>query len=61
MINKDKLTEYIAAFRRPPVNPSIELLNEIKAELDKVSIELMRTQMILINISNALGVETKDA
>jgi hypothetical protein len=56
MINKDKLREYIEAFRRPP-NPN--LIN-IQAELEKVSLELMRLQFMVIEIANALGVKTEE-
>jgi hypothetical protein len=56
MINKDKLKEYIEAFRKPP-NPSIQYLSEIQDSLERVELELIRTQAILINIAKSLGVE----
>jgi hypothetical protein len=59
MISRDKLREYIEAFRRPP-NPSIQYLINIQAELERVSYELMRTQNILIDMAKALGVEIKE-
>jgi hypothetical protein len=60
MINKDKLKEYIKAFRRPEISPSIQFMEEIKAELERVSYELMKTQVIMIDIAKALGVETRE-
>jgi hypothetical protein len=58
MINKDKLSEYIAAFRRPP-NPFNDRLEQIQVSLDRMSYDVNETKAILIEIAKALGVEIK--